>query len=54
MDEFALIAEYFAGDAGAVLGIGDDAALVEVPLGQQLAVAVDTLEIGRASCRERV
>ncbi|MEL6949763.1 MAG: thiamine-phosphate kinase [Pseudomonadota bacterium] len=47
MDEFALIAEYFAGDAGAVLGIGDDAALVEVPLGQQLAIAVDTLVAGR-------
>ncbi|MEO1595470.1 MAG: thiamine-phosphate kinase [Pseudomonadota bacterium] len=47
MDEFALIAEYFAGDAGAALGIGDDAALVEVPPGQQLAVAVDTLVAGR-------
>ncbi|MEM7805248.1 MAG: thiamine-phosphate kinase [Pseudomonadota bacterium] len=47
MDEFALIAEYFAGDAGAALGIGDDAALVEVPSGQQLAVAVDTLVAGR-------
>lgn len=47
MDEFALIAEYFAGDDGAAVGIGDDAAVVDVPPGNQLAVAVDTLVAGR-------
>jgi len=46
MDEFALIARYFAalGDAGAdvLCGIGDDAALLE-PTSPRLAVVVDTL-----------
>src|SRR3546814_15021115 len=47
-----------------VLGIGDDAAILAVPAGRQLVVAMDTLnagvhfpddtaQIGRASCRER-
>lgn len=32
--------------ADVVLGIGDDAALLQVPAGQQLAVSTDTLNIG--------
>ncbi len=47
MDEFELIRRYFSRDAGkrgdVVAGIGDDAALVEVPRGQQLAVTTDTM-----------
>lgn len=47
MDEFALIATYFAGDDGARVGIGDDAAIIDVPPGEQLAIAVDTIVDGR-------
>ncbi len=53
MDEFALIRRYFdrgltrAGQQTALLGIGDDAAVVEVPSGQQLAQSIDTLVAGR-------
>ena len=47
MNEFAIIEQYFSNigqDCGCtVLGIGDDAAVVEVPPGQQLVVALDTL-----------
>ena len=48
MDEFELIRRYFqrpshAADAGVILGIGDDAALLTVPAGQELVVSVDTL-----------
>jgi thiamine-monophosphate kinase len=51
MDEFELIGRYFA-RAGAkradvVLGVGDDAALLRVPEGSELAAAVDTLVEGR-------
>jgi thiamine-monophosphate kinase len=49
--EFDLIRDYFR-DATAqrddvVLGIGDDCALLEVPVGKQLAVSMDTLVVGR-------
>lgn len=52
MDEFALIERYFARRAAqiraphAVLGIGDDAALLDIPAGMQLAVSMDTLVSG--------
>lgn len=48
--EFSLIERFFAAPFrprdDVVLGIGDDAALVNVPDGEQLAVAVDTLVAG--------
>lgn len=48
--EFSLIDRYFAARArrrgDVTLGIGDDAALVDVPAGASLAVAVDTLVEG--------
>ena len=48
--EFSLIDRYFAARArrrgDVTLGIGDDAALVDVPAGESLAVAVDTLVEG--------
>jgi thiamine-monophosphate kinase len=52
MDEFELIRRFFqrpapAASAGVVLGIGDDAALLDVPLGSDLVAAVDTLVAGR-------
>jgi thiamine-monophosphate kinase len=56
MGEFDLIDRYFgsgsaaagaAGGAGVVLGIGDDAALLRVPKGQDLVAAVDTIVSGR-------
>ena len=50
MSEFDLIQTYFSHLTSArsdvSLGIGDDAALVRVPPGQQLAVSVDTLVSG--------
>lgn len=50
MDEFDLIARYFAplGSPApdVLLGIGDDAAVVVLPAGAQLVVAVDTLVDG--------
>lgn len=50
-DEFDIIEAYFSGTGSAsettVLGIGDDAAVVEVPPGQQLVVSMDTLIGGR-------
>lgn len=46
-DEFAIIQQYFSaiGEAapGILLGIGDDAAVVELPEGYQLVVSLDTL-----------
>jgi len=49
--EFDIIAKYFVRQRPArgdvLLGIGDDAALLQVPAGQQLVVAVDTLVAGR-------
>jgi thiamine-monophosphate kinase len=48
--EFELIARYFAGGFGerddVALGVGDDAALVRIPAGSELVVAVDTLVAG--------
>ncbi|HWP94340.1 MAG TPA: thiamine-phosphate kinase [Gammaproteobacteria bacterium] len=49
MSEFELIARHFAGhDAaqGVVLGVGDDAAVLSVPAGQELVVATDTIVAG--------
>lgn len=49
--EFDLISKYFkdatAARADVALGIGDDCALLEVPVGRQLAVSMDTLVCGR-------
>jgi thiamine-monophosphate kinase len=53
--EFELIERYFrqpaqpllAGRSDVVLGIGDDAALLQVPAGRQLVAALDTLVEGR-------
>ena len=56
MNEFGLIQHYFARQAaeqlspyatGVVLGIGDDAAILQPPAGQQLVVSTDTLVAGR-------
>jgi thiamine-monophosphate kinase len=53
LGEFELIRRFFvrrdAGrcETGVVLGIGDDAALLEVPEGTELAAAVDTIVAGR-------
>lgn len=51
--EFALIADYFASwaphsdaEQGVALGIGDDAALLDIAPGQQLVAATDTLVAG--------
>ncbi|MDZ7802815.1 thiamine-phosphate kinase [Thiohalophilus sp.] len=50
LSEFDIIARYFAqatpGREDVVLGIGDDAALIDPPAGQQLVVAIDTLVAG--------
>ncbi|MCW2290625.1 thiamine-monophosphate kinase [Pseudomonas sp. BIGb0408] len=52
LGEFELIRHYFAAAAcaqaadGVVLGIGDDCALLEVPVDEQLAVSTDTLVAG--------
>lgn len=52
MGEFELISHYFAsaacaqGGEGVALGIGDDCALLDVPVGEQLAVSTDTLVAG--------
>ena len=46
-DEFAIIERYFSSIGGptenAVLAVGDDAAVVDVPPGEQLVVSIDTL-----------
>lgn len=51
MDEFALIRQHFstltAAREGVTLGIGDDAALLQMPAGQELVVSTDTLVAGR-------
>jgi len=47
--EFELIKRYFAdrgGGAGVVLGVGDDAALLDVPEGHELVAATDTIVAG--------
>lgn len=50
MDEFSLIRRFFAAPAtgrdDVVLGIGDDAALLRVSAGQELAVSTDSLVAG--------
>ncbi|MCV6605465.1 MAG: thiamine-phosphate kinase [Porticoccaceae bacterium] len=50
MDEFGLIQRYFCGlqnlAEGVVLGIGDDAAILQIPPGEQLVVTTDTLVEG--------
>lgn len=50
LTEFSLIEQYFAAQArtrvDVATGIGDDAAVVDVPAGEQLVVAVDTLVAG--------
>lgn len=52
MQEFELIRRFFqrdnaeGTDTDVILGIGDDAALLQLPAGQQLAVSVDTLVAG--------
>jgi thiamine-monophosphate kinase len=52
MGEFELIRHFFAaapcaqGGEGVALGIGDDCALLAVPVGEQLAVSTDTLVAG--------
>ena len=49
-NEFEIIDRYFSdigdGGTGVVLGIGDDAAVVEVTAGRQLVVTMDTLVDG--------
>jgi thiamine-monophosphate kinase len=51
MDEFDLIRRYFsrlgAPRSDVILGVGDDAALLEVPEGTELVAAVDTIVAGR-------
>jgi thiamine-monophosphate kinase len=53
LGEFELIERFFLRPAsprtesGVILGIGDDAALLELPRGTDLAAAVDTLVAGR-------
>ncbi len=47
LSEFDLIARHFTRPAGrAVLGVGDDAALIEVAAGRHLAVTTDTMVAG--------
>jgi len=50
LNEFSIIERYFnraARRGDVLLGVGDDAALLQVPQGMQLAVSVDTLIAGR-------
>lgn len=47
LDEFALIQRHFTRTTAVRLGIGDDAALLDVPAGETLAVTSDTLVAGR-------
>lgn len=50
LGEFELIARYFTRPVtqrGVLLGVGDDAALLDVPAGQTLVAATDTLVEGR-------
>ncbi len=51
MNEFEIIRHYFqrpqsGQDTDVILGIGDDAAVVTIPLGQQLVMCMDTLVSG--------
>ncbi|HXG27307.1 MAG TPA: AIR synthase related protein, partial [Nevskiales bacterium] len=50
LGEFDIIREFFtrpARRAESALGVGDDAALLRVPAGQELALTMDTLVAGR-------
>lgn len=50
LSEFSIIAKYFTRShrrQDVVLGVGDDAALLNVPPGMQLAISVDALVAGR-------
>lgn len=51
MNEFSLIQQFFNApqpdSAALVLGIGDDAAILQPPAGQQLVISTDTLVAGR-------
>ena len=53
MDEFELISRFFSRpgterpESGVILGIGDDAALLDVPPGTELVAAVDSIVAGR-------
>lgn len=51
VSEFELISRFFSRalrkESGVILGIGDDAALLEVPPGTDLVTAVDTIVAGR-------
>src|ERR1700730_14929155 len=51
LGEFALIQRFFVRDTGSksgvILGIGDDAALLNLPEGSDLVPAVDTIVAGR-------
>ncbi|MFO7593729.1 MAG: thiamine-phosphate kinase [Pseudomonadota bacterium] len=50
LNEFSIIERYFTSSShrkDVLLGVGDDAALLQVPQGMQLAVSVDTLVAGR-------
>lgn len=50
LSEFSIIAKYFTRHnlrQDVVLGVGDDAALLEIPPGMQLAVSVDAMVAGR-------
>jgi len=38
-------------DSGVLLGIGDDAALLELPKGTDLVASVDTIVAGGISCK---
>lgn len=55
LNEFSLIQKYFASlghsqgqgeSSGVALGVGDDAAILDIPQGEQLVVTVDTLVAG--------
>ncbi len=53
LNEFELISRFFSrpgnqrAESGVILGIGDDAALLDVPQGNELVAAVDTIVSGR-------
>ncbi len=50
LSEFSIISQYFTHRhrrKDVVLGVGDDAALLDIPTGMQLAVSVDALVAGR-------
>lgn len=50
LSEFSIIAQYFTRPpvrTDVVLGVGDDAAVLEIPADMQLAVSVDTMVAGR-------